>query len=114
MRIPGSFKAAQRAAMQDKVIAHHPAAPSTGALGGAYTTPAPLPTGEYWVNAQIISDAMTAQEYGLHPGRDIRVTSSDPLPIPVGDFVLWEGRYYRVVGAYAHDSHTALLGEAVE
>jgi hypothetical protein len=113
MRIPDSFKAAQKAAMQDKTITWHPAADSTDALGGKYKVPADESVGSYQVNVRVISDALAAQQYGLQLGRDIQITSSDALPIPVGDFVAWEGRKYRIVGILPRDSHVMLLGEAV-
>ncbi len=113
MRIPDSFKAAQQAAFQDKTIQHFAAVETAGALGGKTRTPAPTPSGSYQVNVRILSDALTAQEYGLRLGRDIQITSSDALPIPAGEYVKWDGRTYHIVGALPRDSHMLLLGELV-
>lgn len=112
MRIPDSFKSAQRA-LQDKTIAWHKAVESTGTLGGKYTTPAEAVERTFQVNARVLSDALQAQEYGLRLGRDMQATASDNLPIPPGDYVEWDGRLYRVVGIVPRDSHVLLLGEAI-
>ncbi len=113
MKIPDSFKAVQRVAMQDKTIAWHRAVEQGDPLRGSYMAPAANAEESYLVNVRVISDALTAQQYGLRLGRDIQITSSDPLPIPVGDFVLWDERTYRIVGILPRDSHVMLLGEAV-
>jgi hypothetical protein len=112
MKIPDSFRTAQRA-LQDKIIAWHPAVEQTDARGDSYKEPTAEPAGTYQVNVRVISDALTAQQYGLRLGRDIQITSSDALPIPEGDFVAWEGRQYRIIGVLPRDSHIMLLGEAV-
>lgn len=114
MKIPDSFRRAQRAVFQDKTIAWHPAVEITGALGGKYTAPSESPQATYTdVNVQVLSDALVAQEYGLTVGRDILITRSEALPIPDGDFVEWESGTYRIVAALNHDSHSRLLGEKV-
>lgn len=108
MRISESFKAAQRATFQDKVIKHRPAVQSTGSLGSVTTGPGAA-TASYQVNFQLISDALVAQEWGLVVAQDAVVTCSDPLHVANGDYVQYKDKVYKVVGKPDHDSHSKLM-----
>lgn len=115
MKIPDSFRRAQRAIFQDKTIAHHPAVDSTDALGGKYKGPTEAPKASYTgVNVQVLSDALAAQEYGLRLGMDVLLTCADPLCIPAGDYVQWGAGMYRITAVLQHDSHIRLLGKRVD
>ena len=108
MRISEAFKSAQRATFQDKTIKHRPKVETTGSLGSVTVTPG-LVAEMYQVNFQLMSDALVAQEWGLVVARDAIVTSSERLPIEVGDFVEKDGGVYRVIGHPIFDSHDQLM-----
>lgn len=113
MIIPQSFKDAQKAAFQNKTIAHHVAVPSTGTLGSKSVAPAVTSSGSYQVNLQVIKDALEAQAWGLVVNKDVRVTSSDDLPIPNGDFIKYASETYRVVQRINADSYWLIYGQKV-
>ena len=108
MKIPDSFKAIQRQVFQDKTIAHRPKIETTGSLGSVTVKPGAI-TQTYPVNFQLLSDALVAQERGLVVAQDAKVTSSDPLPIEVGDYVQYGGKVYKVIGHPVYDSHDELM-----
>ncbi len=108
MKIPDSFKAVQRQVFQDKVIQHRPAVTQTGSLGSITVVPGSI-SSSYDGNFQLLSDALVAQEWGLVVARDAKVTSSDPLPIAVGDYVQHKGKVYKVIGHPVFDSHDELM-----
>jgi len=113
MEIPESFRNAQKAAFQDKTIAHHVAVSTTGALGGVTVAPAVTSSGSYSVNLQVVKDVLEAQEWGLTVNKDVRITSSDALPIPIGDYVKHGSETYRVIQRIDADSYWLLYGKRV-
>ncbi len=113
MEIPQSFRNAQKAVFQDKTIVHHAAVSTTGSLGGVTVAPAVTSSGSYSVNLQVIKDAIEAQEWGLTVNKDVRITSSDALPIPNGDFIKHGSETYRVVQRIDADSYWLLYGQRV-
>ena len=112
MIIPQSFKDLQAKTFQDKSIEHHPAVLTTGSLGGKTSAPSATST-SYMVNLQTVKDALEAQEWGLIVNKDVKVTSSTALPIPVGDYIKYGTDTYRIVGNVVSDSHTTLYGKAM-
>jgi hypothetical protein len=108
MKIPDLFKAVQRQIFQDKTIQHRPAVKQTGSLGSVTVVPGSI-SSSYECNFQLLSDALVAQEWGLVVARDAKATSSDPLPIDVGDYVQHKGKVYKVIGHPVYDSHDELI-----
>ena len=113
MRIPDSFKAAQRQAFQDKQIEHYKAREIKGNLGSVTREPEDACSGVYSVNVQVVNDALIAQEYGLTIGKSIIVTSSDNLPISKGDYVRYNGCMYLVKETPTYDAYMKLFAEAL-
>ena len=87
MNIPQSFKDAQKAAFQDKSIQHYTKVFTTDSEGHKIAgTPTLVAT--YTVNAQVLSDKVEAEAWGLEVTRDIRITCSDgALTIARNDLV---------------------------
>lgn len=108
MQISDMLKNIQRNLFQDKEIAHRPKVETKGSLGSITVGPGAIAQ-TYPVNFQLISDALMAQEWGLVVAQDAVVTSSDPLPIELSDYVQHGGKVYRVVGHPVHDSHDKLI-----
>lgn len=113
MEISESFRKAQKAAFQDKTIDHHVAVSTTGSLGSVTVAPAVTSSGSYSVNLQVVKDVLEAQEWGLTVNKDVRITSSDALPIPIGDFIKYGPETYRVVQRIDADSYWLLYGQKV-
>lgn len=107
MRIPNSFKQAQKRVFQDKRIYHMRAKDVVGSLGSIVTEPDPETRRAYTANVQYVSDRMTAEEYGLRIGIDLRITASAPLCIQKGDYVEFGHNLYRVTETPKYDSYCA-------
>ena len=109
MKIPESFKRAQKRVFQDKVAALYKKIESTGSLGSVTTDPDDKGI-DFRGNVQIVNDETVITEYGLVAGTDICITTCDfSIDAVKGDFVKYNGHFYEIVGAPNADSHITLL-----
>lgn len=108
MNIPQSFKDIQKKVFQDKTIQHYTKVFTTDSEGHRIDgTPTLVAT--YTVNAQVLSDKVEAEAWGLEVTRDIRITSSDgALTIARNDLVKWNDVFYEVIGDDSRDAYQAL------
>ena len=106
MKIPESFKTAQKAAFQDKTITVFTRGYTQDSEGNdiLHDTPA----GSFEVNVQIVSDVEVAKEYGLKVNRDILVTYNDEFPIERENQITFKGHQYTVIGKITRDAYTIL------
>jgi len=111
MQIPQSFRDAQAAAFQDKEITLLETVTARGALGGVTNTPG-VDVSAHACNVQVVSDKLTAEQFGLELGRDIIVTAAQ-LPIEKDAFIRWNGEIYRVEEAPHYDAYVKLLAKRV-
>ena len=107
MRIPDSFKQAQKRVFQDKRICHMRAKDVVGSLGSVVTEPDPETRRAYTANVQYVSDRIIAEEYGLRIGTDLCITVSEPLCIQKGDYVEFRQHLYCVTETPKYDSYCA-------
>ncbi len=109
MKIPKSFKNAQKRVFQDKTAILYKKAESKGSLGSVITDPESEGVG-FEGNIQIVNDETVITEYGLVAGKDICITiSNSSLDAEKGDFVEYNGQFYEIVSAPRADSHITLL-----
>ena len=101
MNIPNSvadaFMAAQKDMFEDSTIAWHLQLATVNTRGTTEISPNPTAAYTYTdCNVTVISDDADVTAWGLVSGKDIRVVRSYGLPDGTGDFVLWNGKFYRV------------------
>lgn len=109
MKIPQKFKEVQASVFQDKTVEHHLPVSVTGSLGSVTVKPSEKSEGEYKVNFHIVESELKAEKWGLKINADAAVTSSVPLPVKIGDYIRYNGVYYRIKGIQPFDSHTLYL-----
>lgn len=109
MKVPESFKRAQKRVFQDKAAELYKKVESKGSLGSVTTDPGPKGV-EFQGNVQIVNDETVITEYGLVAGTDICITICNPsLDAEKGDFVKYNGQFYEIVSTPRADSHITLL-----
>lgn len=113
MNIPETFKRAQRDVFQDKSIYRYRSKKVTGSLGSITTEPDYDTVIEYRVNVQPVSDAALAEEYGLTVGRDIYISTSQPVNIEKGYYIKYSGELYNITEAQKFDSHYRYFAKKV-
>ena len=111
MRIPESFKQAQKRVFQDKIMYRYKAKNDVGGLGSVVTEPDYDTVVEYAVNVQFVSDAAVAEEYGLRIGTDISITTSSNISVEKGDYIKYLDDLYRVTESPRYDSHFVYLAK---
>lgn len=109
MQISAKFKEIQASVFQDKTVEHYSPVTVKGSLGSVITKPSDKMSGEYCVNFQIVTSELKAEEWGLRVNCDAAMTSSAHLPIKEGDYIRYNGAYYRVKSVQPFDSHTLYL-----
>lgn len=113
MKIPESFKKAQKRAFQDKRIEHYRRAEATQDGEGNDIEGALTLINTYDVNLVFISDRVIAEEWGLRLDKDVSVTYSDNYPIEHKDLIKYNNVLYEVIGKPVKDSHTALYCKSI-
>ncbi len=118
MKIPDSFKEAIANTFMDKEVSLRALVETTGSLGSVTRGPASTSSGTYSCNLQVISDAITAQEWGLTIGQDAKLTATEAIPCKRGDYLDYKAQVFRIEGILQRDSHQVLMlkylpGEAV-
>ena len=106
MKIPESFKVAQKVAFQDKTINVLTRVLTPDSEGNEF--PQDTLVGSFDVNVQIIFDVEVAKEYGLKINRDILITYSDELPIERENQIEFKNHQYTVFGKIERDAYTIL------
>lgn len=113
MRIPESFKKAQKRAFQDKRIEHYRRTVMIQDSEGNDIEGALTLLNSYVVNLVFISDKVIAEEWGLKLDKDVSVTYSDNYPIEHKDLIKYNGVLYEVIGKPVKDSHTTLYCKVI-
>lgn len=109
MKVPESFKHAQKRVFQDKAAELYKKVESKGSLGSVTTDPDNKGI-EFRGNIQIVNDETVITEYGLVAGTDICITTCDSsIDAVKGDFVKYNGQFYEIVSTPRADSHVTLL-----
>lgn len=109
MKIPESFKKAQKRAFQDKHIEHYQRAVMTQDSEGNDIEGILTLLNSYDVNLVFISDKVIAEDWGLRLDKDVAITYNDDLPIQHKDLIKYNNEYYEVIGKPITDSHTKLF-----
>lgn len=109
MLITDSFKDAINRTFMDKTVKYRPAVEVVGGLGSVVIKPADISAGSYKCNVQVLSDAVTAQEWGLTVGQDLKLTTTEPIPCERADYLDYSGKVYRIDGIIERDSHQVLM-----
>lgn len=108
MKIPESFKTAQKRTFQDKTVEHYRLSEMTQDSEGNDIDGAMNLIGTYLVNLRLLTDRVVAEEWGLEVEKDVSITYNDDLPILHNDLIKYNNEYFKVIGKPMTDSHTKL------
>lgn len=114
MKIPESFKTAQKHAFQDKTVEHYRLSEMTQDSEGNDIKGVETLVGTYQVNLNYVTDRVVAEEWGLRIDKDINVSYSDLLDIRHNDLIKHNNVLFEVIGKVVKDSHTALYCRSIE